>query len=141
MSTELEYHDMRSLVITNTIRRLLINRPQALEEFENLPDVQDVHYDLAYGVTPALFVRYDRSDLKTERVRLDSSDELFEAYIKLAWNSPDITPDFDGDYLVKLNITQECGAVHLRHKVVNCHMNKWALEENEELVQWMNLPE
>ncbi len=50
------------------IRQLLRNCPDALKEFEALPYPTDAWFDLAFGVTPSLFVAY--GDSQTERIRL-----------------------------------------------------------------------
>lgn len=52
------------------IRDTLRNCPDALKEFDALPDKRDAWFCLAFGVTPSLFVDYDSSDPKTERIRL-----------------------------------------------------------------------
>lgn len=52
------------------IRQLLRNCPDALKEFEVLPNKTDAWFDLAFGATPSLFVEYDRNDPKVERIRL-----------------------------------------------------------------------
>lgn len=49
-------------------------------------------------------------------------------------------PEFDGEYLCQLQITQECGNVWIRWRVRECSMNKWILESNEKVVWWQSLP-
>jgi hypothetical protein len=62
---------------TVDIETLLVNLPDALAEVRKLPDIESWWLDLAFGVTPALMVRYDvTSDPKTERIRLWSVDQL-----------------------------------------------------------------
>lgn len=52
------------------------------------------------------------------------------------------TPDHDGLYLVVIKKQQECLNVWKYQKVVECFMNKWVLQdEDENVIAWMNLPD
>lgn len=62
---------------TVDIETLLVNLPDALAEVKKLPDIESWWLDLAFGVTPALMVRYDvTNDPKTERIRLWTMEKL-----------------------------------------------------------------
>jgi hypothetical protein len=56
-----------------------------------------------------------------------------------AWVSVDKDSDYDGQYLGYLEVTEECGAVHKRHRIITNRMNKWLLESNERLLCWQPL--
>ncbi len=49
-------------------------------------------------------------------------------------------PEFDGEYLCEVHITQECGNVWIRWRVRQCLMNNWVLKDNEKVVAWQPLP-
>ncbi len=51
------------------------------------------------------------------------------------------TPDYDGMYLTVIEAEQNCGTVLQYQKVIECSMNRWCLEhENENVIGWMSLP-
>lgn len=51
---------------------LLVNWPDAQKEIESLPGIYGMYYDLAFGVTPAIFVLYrTEDDQLLRRVRLE----------------------------------------------------------------------
>jgi hypothetical protein len=77
---------------TVDIETLLVNLPDALAEVTKLPDIESWWLDLAFGVTPALMVRYDvANDPKVERIRLWSTEQL--AAIWAAAEARDLDPN------------------------------------------------
>lgn len=60
--------------------RLLQGYPDALKEFKSLSGVFDYWFDMAFGVTPALFVMHDKDDdPKLTRIRLKNPEREFNA--------------------------------------------------------------
>lgn len=60
------------------IEQLLRNCPEALKEFRELEGVSDYYFDLAFGVTPSLFVTHknDIGESVTTRIRLFDNEQV-----------------------------------------------------------------
>ena len=61
-------------ITKETLTELCRHRPSALRQIDAIQgEITDVYYSKAFGVTPALFVRYTNADGDTilERVRLE----------------------------------------------------------------------
>ena len=54
------------------VRQIMCNFPDVQKQLDELPNIVSIYFEYAYGVTPALFVLYQKDgDEFLERIRLE----------------------------------------------------------------------
>jgi hypothetical protein len=77
--------------------------------------------------------------VKGMQIHIDELTAQLQSAKSEAWVSVEKDSDYDGQYLGYLEVTEECGAVHKRHRIITNRMNKWLLKSNERLLCWQPL--